>query len=40
MGAYLELDSGKVEIVPEIVKEDIARHYHYDDYEILKQSTT
>ena len=39
-GAYLELDCGKVEIVPEIVKEDIARHYHYDDYEILKQSTT
>ena len=38
VGAYIQLDSAKIEIVPEIVKEGIAQHYHFDDYDILKNS--
>lgn len=38
MGAYFVLNSGKVEVVPEMVKGDLAVRYHSDDYDTLVQS--
>lgn len=35
-GAYFESDLNKIEIIPELVKEDLARRYHSDDYEVLR----
>ena len=37
-GAYFEIGSKQVEIIPELVKEDLAERYHLDDFETLRDA--